>query len=232
MAEQEVIKHTKKVFAIWKGKEGGFWHKLKEFLLEVFIIVFAVSLSIWLHGISEHKHQQKEVKEFLADLKTDLTEDLKNLEDEKQRIQNALAFYRFFSGNATQIKDSLEKLKSFSFNIRLTGRVAHSGNYEGFKSSGKIGYIKNKDIKKKILQYFQETVPSLQTADNFYNNQLTKLIDLMDFNFTDFNSIIGIATSAEARRLHRLSSLVAENNIHLYEDAIRQVNEIINSLSK
>src|SRR4051812_19152197 len=47
MAELEVVKHTKKVYKIWNSKEHSFWHKAKEFLIEIFIIVFAVSLSIW-----------------------------------------------------------------------------------------------------------------------------------------------------------------------------------------
>jgi hypothetical protein len=63
MAEQEVIKHTKKIFTVWNSSKG-FWHKLWEFFLEIFIIVFAISLSIYLHDSSEKKHQRHETKEF------------------------------------------------------------------------------------------------------------------------------------------------------------------------
>ena len=59
MAEQEVIKHTKKIFKVWSNKEHILRHKLKEFLVEVFIIVFAVTISIWFHNRSEHAHQQE-----------------------------------------------------------------------------------------------------------------------------------------------------------------------------
>jgi hypothetical protein len=77
MAEQEVIKHTKKVFTVW-GSKKSFWHKLGEFVLEMLIIVFAITLSIYLHDRSVKKHQDHETKEFLLglkeDLKTDITE--------------------------------------------------------------------------------------------------------------------------------------------------------------
>ena len=76
MAEQEIVKHTKKVYKIWNSKEHGFWFKLKEFLIEISIIVFAVSLSIWLHERSEHATQQQEVKEFLTGLRQDLLSDI------------------------------------------------------------------------------------------------------------------------------------------------------------
>ena len=64
MAEQEVIKHTKKIFGLWNTK-SSFWHKVSELLLEIFIIVFAVTISIYFHDRSELKHQRHETKEFL-----------------------------------------------------------------------------------------------------------------------------------------------------------------------
>ena len=48
MAEQEVIKHTKKAYSIWGSKNSPF-HKIKEFVVEIFIIVFAITISIWFH---------------------------------------------------------------------------------------------------------------------------------------------------------------------------------------
>jgi len=80
MADQEVIKHVKRSYELWFSKEYSFWHKLKEFALEVFIIVFAVSLSIWLHDRSEHQHEQEEVKSFLLGLKHNLQGDIAEME--------------------------------------------------------------------------------------------------------------------------------------------------------
>ena len=81
MAEQEVIKHTKKVFNILGNKNSSFWHKLKDFVLEIFIIVFAISISIWFHNWSEHKKEQKTAKTFLIGLKGDIQADIIETED-------------------------------------------------------------------------------------------------------------------------------------------------------
>jgi hypothetical protein len=98
MAEQEVAKHVKKVYKIWHRSDLGFWHKAKEFLIEVVIIVFAVTLSIWLHDRSEHKHKQEEVREFLSGLKSDLQSDLKEMSEDKAAFQKSSAALPIFPG--------------------------------------------------------------------------------------------------------------------------------------
>ncbi|MEO6547678.1 MAG: hypothetical protein ABIN94_06745 [Ferruginibacter sp.] len=84
MAEQEVIKHTKKIFSVWRSKDHGWWHKAKEFIIEIAIIVFAISLSGWFHNRSEHQHQQQDVKEFLSGLKKDLTSDIAEMTADRE----------------------------------------------------------------------------------------------------------------------------------------------------
>jgi hypothetical protein len=57
MAEDEIAKHTKKIYKTWRAKELNFWHKLKEIMVEIFIIVFAVTVSIWFPNRSEHSNE-------------------------------------------------------------------------------------------------------------------------------------------------------------------------------
>lgn len=45
---------------------------MREIALEISIIVFAVTLSFWLHGLGEHRHEQQQVKSFLLRLKRDI----------------------------------------------------------------------------------------------------------------------------------------------------------------
>jgi len=79
MAELEVAKHGKNVVHLMAKKEHALSHRLREIAVEIAIIVFAVSMSIWLHGLSEHHHQQQEVRSFLVGLKGDLEGDVKAL---------------------------------------------------------------------------------------------------------------------------------------------------------
>ena len=81
MAEQEIIEHTKRIFGIWKTK-NSLLHKLSEFIAEIFIIVFAITLSIYFHDRSELRHQRHEAKEFLFGLRQDLKTDIEHMLDE------------------------------------------------------------------------------------------------------------------------------------------------------
>src|SRR5438445_1230805 len=128
MAEQEIIKHTKKVYRVWNSKQHTTWQKIKEFAVEIFIIVFAVTLSIWFHNWSEHRHEQKVVKEFLLGLKEDLQSDIKEMQtDSITYIKTSAAFTYITSIHygETLNKDSLNK---FQLNIsNTTGLIPNNG---------------------------------------------------------------------------------------------------------
>jgi hypothetical protein len=81
MAEDEIAKHSRKIYKTWFNKELSIWHKISEFLIEMTIIVFAVSISIWFHNVSEHKHQQEDVKQFLTGNTKRLTDSTDNMID-------------------------------------------------------------------------------------------------------------------------------------------------------
>ena len=169
MAEQEVIKHTKKVFSIWSNKEHSFLHKVKEFLIEVAIIVFAVTLSIWLHSRSEHRHQQEEVKEFLLGLRADLQNDIQEMTGDKESYEKqgkAFSYITHVKMHETLNIDSLKKYQNSVFNS--TGLIQNSGRFEGFKSSGKIGTIEDKKLQNDIMDLYQENIPSLLAGTNSY----------------------------------------------------------------
>jgi hypothetical protein len=169
MAEQEVIKHTKKVYKIWNSKSHSTWHKIKEFIIEICIIVFAVSLSIWLHGKSEHNHQQKEVKEFLSGLKQDLLSDIKEMNEDRDSYRGQSNTFRYITSiklNEALQKDSLQKYVRWIFNT--TGLNQNNGRFEGFKSAGKIGNIENKKLQDDIMDLYQENIPSLLRSTDAY----------------------------------------------------------------
>jgi hypothetical protein len=178
MAEQEVVKHTKKLFSIWGGKEHGFWHKVREFLLEIIIIVFAVTLSIWLHGRSEHKHQQEDVKQFLVGLKSDLNNDVNEMELDKKSFLDQKAAFQYVTSikfNEQLNSDSLKKYYRFIFNT--TGLHPNNGRFEGFKSSGKIGAIENKELQNDIMDLYQENIVSLLVSTDGYKSTKKMLFD-------------------------------------------------------
>jgi Fe2+ transport system protein B len=97
MAEQEVIKHTKKVISEFNDSNHSFWHKAREFFTEILIIVFAISLSIWFHNWSEHNKEQAQVKTFLLGLRNDVSADISDAKEIKIFFHNSDSTYRYLS---------------------------------------------------------------------------------------------------------------------------------------
>jgi hypothetical protein len=183
MAEQEVIKHTKKIYKIWNSKEHSFWHKVREFLLEVFIIVFAVSISIWFHNRSEHAQQQADVKEFLLGLKSDLRTDLEEMKNDRASYVQQMAAVTYLA--AIKLKtpvsqDSLNKYLKWMFNT--TSLNPNNGRFEGFKASGKIGEIENGELQNDILDLYQEDIVTLLSSTDSYILHKRKFFDYVTKN--------------------------------------------------
>ena len=105
--EDEVVKHTRKLYRTWFNKELPIWHKISEFLIEIFIIVFAVSISIWFHNRSEHAHEQAEVKAFLLGLKSDLNDDISEMQNDKESFVEQGKIFSYLS--SLKIKEPLSK---------------------------------------------------------------------------------------------------------------------------
>jgi hypothetical protein len=180
--ELEILKHARKIFSITKKINLSFLSKAKEILLEIFIIVFAVSFSIWLHGITEHRKEQKEVRKFLANIRTDLEKDLKWLKSDVETYKFANLGYNKILQLTPSMIDSMNRAKSYdiSFPVNIFLHKINNANYEGFKSNGKIGNIENDELRMAILGYYQQDAPATIETCNLYNQYLLKTIDFLN----------------------------------------------------
>lgn len=236
MAEQEVVKHTEKVYKIWSKKEHSFWYKAKEFLIEILIIIFAVSVSIWFHERSEHNHQQKDVKTFLLGLKGDLVNDVNEMKSDKESFEfssKAFSYIRSVKINEQINEDSLRKHASWLFN--LTRLLSNSGRYEGFKASGKIGDIEDISLQNSIIDLYEEDVPNLLLSSDNYNTRKLRLLDIFVRDakrITDSTSdIIKVLKSNEVFNL--ASGLISISEIqNRYDTCIQRSTRIVAEIDK
>lgn len=190
MAELEVIKHTKKVHEIATDKKHSLTEKIKEIALEIFIIVFAVSLSIWLHGWSEHKHEQEQVKKFLVGLKSDIQSDV---DDSKEIIKQYQEFGKLYTSLSNLDKNKpydQEKLKKqlplLHVNVYLRPNIYR---FNGFVSSGRIGNIENDSLSLNILKFYQQTLSELNSSESGWISNQNKLESYLEENLTDPENI-------------------------------------------
>lgn len=235
MADQEVIKHTKKLYKIWNSREHSIWHKIKEFLIEIFIIVFAVSLSIWLHERSEHSHQQAVVKEFLLSLRNDLKKDLQQMsQDKKECIASQRSYaYLVRAGSDNKLeRDSLNIYKKGIF--ILLEFVPNDGRYEGFKFSGNLGYIENLNLQNSIVDYYQESVKTLSITSKSYFGFKEKFFDFYMNNFKSDKkqtNIIPLLTSDVAQNYAR-TLVQMDELIGRYDVCLKNASQIVAEIDK
>ncbi len=232
MAEAEVQKHTKKILSIMGDGQSTFWKKGKEFLIEIFTIVFAITLSIWLHDKSEQSHQQKEVTEFLIGLREDLISDQKELTEDRKLYIKQQRFYAYVSSIKPIEKPNSDSLKKYINEIFSSVKLLqNNGRFEGFKASGKIGNIKNTKLQNDIMDLYQESIPSLLSSTDFYLNKKNQLIQMVEKNifWNKDNSIVIDAAfqSNESRIICLQLASISSEIITRYDGCMKKSKDIV-----
>ncbi len=236
MAEQEIRKNFKKIVTITKDKKKGIWHKLGEIAIEIAIVVFAVSVTIWFHSWSEHRHQQKEVKEFLIGLNKDLDKDIEEMKQDMNAYilqQKLFSYLSSIPENKGANIDSIQQYESCLFNFIGFGK--NSGRYQGFKSSGKLAYIENEELLNLILDLYEENVALLQISTDFYKNEKLKFIEDIESNTTGYpnGNFLKILSSAPIQNKSKIYLATNVNQIlYLYESCIDKMLDIKTAIKK
>jgi hypothetical protein len=226
--EKELANHTKKIYETVKDPREGFWHKMKEVGIEIFIIVFAVTLSIWLHNWSDHRHEQQETKEFLRGLKDDLTKDtllMKSNRADFVKVDSNFWFLRtLYTSKA--IDTASDRLITHHLDFEMRATHANIGRYEGFKSSGRIGTIEDDSLKQAILVYYQQTMPDLVDDEGIANSFQSQILDL-EVSKRDEMSMRDLARSFKMQALLEFATGNLEGVIRDYDSARLQARKII-----
>jgi hypothetical protein len=190
MADQEIAKHTKKIWSVIRAGEHGLWHKMREMLLEIVIIVFAVSISIWLHSVAEHRHEQKQVKTFLLGLKTDIQSDIRQIKEVVEFHHDADQKYRYLASLDPGAPADPEKFNEAYSRINTNNfLVARLGRYEGFKSSGKMTNIEDEALLEKIINLYQYDIPKANLSSGGWLSQHGKLLAYVEQTTGDDDSL-------------------------------------------
>lgn len=171
MAEQEIAKHTKQVVRLMGKSEHGWRHKLGEMGLEIVTIVFAVSLSIWLHSLGEHRHEQQQVRAFLLGVRHDIGSDIETIKELNQAYHGYDANFDYLgkldprsAPDAQTFTPAYERADGNYFFNPLVSR------YQGFKSSGKLGHIENEALLEKILDLYELQTVAIKMSENGWRN--------------------------------------------------------------
>lgn len=223
MAEQEIAKHGKQVIRLLTSKEHSVGHRVREVAVEFVTILFAVLLSIWLHGWSEHRHQQHEVRTFLSGLKKDLQSDIGTLDEMGK-------WYHGFGDN-TRYLLSLEAgaapdWKKFEDAYQRSDAnwffLPNKSRYDGFLMSGKLTNIEDPELLNGILKLYQAMLPQIESSENGWLTRQRKLREYRDeqLDGDDAASHFRISTTPKGKRL--LTQLIPHQLVY---DRYRQFSE-------
>lgn len=192
MSEAEFIKHSKKIVAASRNRSLKWKTRIGDIIGEVFIIFLAITISFLFERWRENQMDKKLEKEFFEGLNTDLNEDLKELKSDSATYM--LVAYSFnymlkYDVKTNPHPDSLEKYGHWIFNT--TGLIPNTSRIDALKFSGKIGVIENKTLLDKILNLYQEDIPSLLIeTSSFSDFKLKQLQPFFDQNILYSNGIL------------------------------------------
>jgi hypothetical protein len=237
MAEDELIKkHTKAAYDALVDKERDWKHKAKDILLEIGIIVFAVTISIWLHNWSEDVKDQRAAKEFLQGLKGDIKADLSEMENDRKfaklGYQGILYFNKIGSGQQEN-NDSLKKYYWVFFSqTQINPRV---GRYEALKSSGKMDIITNKKLQYDIINLYEKNFPQIFRTNQFNNTLIAdKLLAFYSDNIQLDDKGAPVNDQEVFRKPKMRMLLLQAQGLHgtvvAYTQGIDMANEIIKEI--
>jgi len=237
MAELEIIKHTKKVIKASKDPGKSWKEKLGEILFEIFIIVFAVTLSLYLHERAQKSEEHHLQDEFLLGLKEDLQNDILELSGDSSAYIKNLQGFRYFKQVAAEQATS-DSIPFYWNTLFSTANLQpNDSRFQGLKSAGKLYVIGNKKLLNDILDLYQEKIPNLLRATNLFSdfkvNRLAIFLEnnLSSANKTDNNLITLLKERPQLRNYMSHDEFIMDilNRYHL---VLEQCRLLINEISK
>jgi hypothetical protein len=240
MAENEIVKHVEAAYEALKRPNSSWLHKLKEVLIEIAIIVFAVTLSIWFHNWSDSRHEHREEREFLLGMKTDVQADLENARGDSAFYATQLYRFGYFQRVAigqSLSPDSMAAYQGVFFSN--TNLEPHISRYEGLKGSGKLGIIENPDLRNNIINLHEEAIKHAQILDGYYTDYINRIGNFVQEHASlspDYKSILNSQDLLRNSQMRFLmvygTSFLAQNVISANDTCIVRCQRLIREIDQ
>jgi hypothetical protein len=240
MSENEIVKHVEAAYKAAKDPEKNWLHKLKEILIEIFIIVFAVTLSIWFHNWSDSLHERKEEREFLVGLQKDIHDDLESAKSSRVFYARQLYKLRYFlrvgAGEPLNADSMLTYQDVFFSNTTLDAPISR---YEALKGSGKFGIIENKELLNNIIDLHEGTFKRVQLLDGYYTDYTVRMGTFIQSHGQLSQTYDKIANAQELMRMSEMRFLlvygissITANVLSAHDSCIAKCHQLISEIGK
>lgn len=171
MSVHDVIKQSSRIAGVVNEQNKKMKHKLGEILLEIVIIVFAITLSLLFERWRQNVEDRELERTFLQGLRADLGKDVSQLEAAAAKWVDMKIATHYFIKPEKQIDwapDSVNYYGSRCFhNVYY---FPSTNRYEALKSTGKINVIEDGRLQNDIVDLYQTKIPDLEQQLNFFNS--------------------------------------------------------------
>ncbi len=173
MSEEKVIQHAANAIHVLQGKDKGWVKKLKEFFLEILIIVFAVSITLLFHNWNDTLHEHRQEREFLAGIKSDLDSGAISIDRGIASFQPTIDYFVNVRQELATHQINAAYIDSNSWALKNTNYLSFDmGRFEGFKSSGYLRLVGNQTLLKHLMTLYTVSIPFQIDADRVaFNNR-------------------------------------------------------------
>lgn len=200
-------------------------------LREIAIIVFSVLLATWLENYRQYLQDQDQVKEFLLGLRQDLKRDIQEMEVDMstyKRNRNGFQYFSSIQKKEDLKPDSISKYAwLFYSNTQL---VPNDGGFQGFKSSGKLYSIEDRELRTEILDLYQEIIPMVLGSTQSFQEKKTRLAlffeDNLKYDAEGNSNNLELILSPKFRNIGNSLAFIDEI-LDRYEKAIHTSSSIV-----
>ncbi|WP_223609568.1 hypothetical protein [Chryseobacterium sp. OSA05B] len=161
----EILKHLKKGGHSLINSELNVINRLGEFIVEIFAIVIAVTISIWFHNINENRHKKAEIHEYLEQINEDLSKDMYRIDYCINGLYDQRNTYNLFLKNNDSLiqKININKISRVIFDFH-----PNTGSYESIIYGGKTNYIKDIILRRLLFEYYIDKINLISSISNLY----------------------------------------------------------------
>jgi hypothetical protein len=238
MAEHDVTKHTKAIYDTIREPRKTWKQKLTDILVEILIIVFAISLSLLLERWREYAHDKTIEKKFLLGLRSDLQSDIRQLRNDSASYSVMYSGWNYLRNTGiNNIKLNNDSLSRYGQSlIGTTEFMPASSRFEALKSSGQFNVIENDSLQNMILDLYQNKIITLRSTTTYLTQfKMEQLLPFLSknirYNKEGTSNIAQLITMPEMQN-YLLMGRAAAEAMQRYHQVIEQSQQIIDMINK
>lgn len=218
--------------------------KISEYLLEFFMLFFAVTLGFFAENYREHSIIEHRMQENYAAIIVDLEQDNLKIDSIFTEAKNGInlvtlshVLYKYKTGGFTE-KDLLDSIYNIKTIPSYTTLFVNNTTFKNMQSSGLLSYVTDKDIKTGLSYYYEVLFKKLNDNNKLFDDVGNNYLDkYLIFNqgagprkffpemYKDISSENGFADPKEYRKF--LMSLKSTKSILMSDDFVSATNVYI-----